>query len=73
MVFSTEGLFEVAYMHAHIYTHAYIHIPIYITTRNNSNNVNDKNTPFLNLFAVTTCHMKTGPYLVNRKQTDIRM
>ena len=31
------------------------------------------NTPFPNLYAVTTCHMKTRPYLVNYKQTDIRM
>ena len=31
------------------------------------------NTPFSNLFAVTTCHMKTRPYLVNCEQTDIRM
>ena len=31
------------------------------------------NTPFPDLFAVTTCHRKTRPYLVNCKQTDIRM
>ena len=31
------------------------------------------NTPFPNLFAATTCHMKTKPYLVNGKQTDICM
>ena len=30
-------------------------------------------TTFPNLFAVTTCHMKTRPYIVNCKQTDIRM
>ena len=30
-------------------------------------------TPFPNLFAVTTCHMKARPYLVNCKQTDVRM
>ena len=29
------------------------------------------NTPFPNLFAVTTCHMETKPYLVNCKQTNI--
>ena len=31
------------------------------------------NTPSLNIFAVTTCHMKTRSYLVNCKQTDIHM
>ena len=29
------------------------------------------NTPFSNLFAVTTCHMKTRSYLVNCKKTPI--
>ena len=29
------------------------------------------NTPFPNLFAAVTCHMKTRPNLVNCKQTDI--
>ena len=35
--------------------------------------INPDNTSFPNLFAVTTCHMKMKSYLVNCKQTGIRM